>query len=341
MRILIIGGTGLISTPITREFLERGDDVTHYNRGQSTARYGPGDVKHLLGDRYLHAEFEHQVQGAGQWDCVIDMIGYKPADVESDIRAFTGRTKHFIFCSTVDVYTKPGTRLPYREDEPHRGIGGYATNKVKCEAILMQAHRRGDMAVTIIRPAMTYSEAGGFHSSFGGGAVFARLHEGKEIIVHGDGMSLWVTCFADDVGHAFVTAAGKERTFGRAYHVTGEEWMTWDQYHQIIAQAIGAPPPRMVHIPSEVLAKVAPRHAGLLMGNFRFNNIFDNSAAKADLDFRYRVTWLEGVKRIYAADARRGEGTKSDPDPFYERVLEAWKRLAQDMVEELSGQQNA
>jgi nucleoside-diphosphate-sugar epimerase len=340
MRILILGGTGLISTSITRELLQRGDDVTHYNRGLSEARYGGGDVKRIVGDRTQHADFERQIKGTGHWDCVIDMIGYRPADAESDVRAFAGQTRHLIFCSTVDVYTKPATRLPYREDEPQSGIGSYAINKVACESILMQAHRRGDISVTIIRPAMTYGQGGGIHSSFGGDVMVDRLRKGKEVIVHGDGMSLWVTCHADDVGHAFVTAAGKERTFGRAYHVTGEEWMTWDQYHQIVAQAIGAPPPRIVHIPSEILAKIAPRHAGLLMGNFRFNNIFDNSAAKADLDFRYRIPWLEGVKLTQAWMDARGKGGKDDQDPFYDRVLEAWKSLGENMANCLAGQES-
>jgi len=340
MRILILGGTGLISTSITRELLKRGDDVTHYNRGRSEAMYGPGEVAQIVGDRTRHGDFERQIKDTGQWDCVIDMIGYQPADAESDVRAFAGRTKHFIFCSTVDVYTKPATRLPYLENEPHRGIGAYAINKVACESILMQAHRRGDMPVTIIRPAMTYGQGGGIRSPFGGGVMIDRLRKGKEIIVHGDGMSLWVTCHADDVGHAFVTAAGKERTFGRAYHVTGEEWMTWDQFHQIVAQAIAAAPPRIVHIPSEILAKVAPRHAGICIGNFMFNNIFDNSAAKADLDFHYRIPWLEGVKRVQAWMDARGMGEKHDQDPFYDRVLEAWKHLGENMVDCLAGQES-
>lgn len=335
MRILIIGGTGLISTSITRELLDRGDDVTHYNRGRRKPVQGPGLVRQIVGDRTQYEQFERQMVEAGQWDCVIDMIGYKAPDVQSDIRALAGRTRQLIFCSTVDVYTKPATRLPYREDEPQSGIGSYAINKVACEAVLMDAHRRGLLAVTIIRPAMTYARGQGIQSSFGGRAMFGRLRQGKEIIVHGDGMSLWVTCHADDVGHAFVMAADNDRTFGRSYHVTGDEWMTWNQYYQTVAQAIGGPPPRMVHIPSDLLARVAPKQAGICAGNFMFNNIFDNSAARVDLGFRYRVTWLEGVKRDQEWMSAHN---KQDPpdDPFYDRVLEAWAAAGQGMAERLT-----
>ena len=336
MRVLIIGGTGLISTSITRQLLDRGHDVTHYNRGRHKPHYGPGQVRQIAGDRTQYAQFEQQMAQAGPWDCVVDMIGYKAPDVQSDVRAFTGRTGQLIFCSTVDVYTKPATHLPYREDEPQSGIGPYATNKVACESILMDAHRGGRLPVTIIRPAMTYARGQGIHSSFGGRAMFSRLRQGKEIIVHGDGMSLWVTCHADDVGHAFVSAVGNAGTLGRAYHVTGEEWMTWDQYYRTVARAIDAPPPRMVHIPSELLARVAPKQAGICATNFMFNNVFDNSAARADLDFSYRVSWLEGVQRDQAWLADHGKKDSDDLDPLYDRVLEAWKTAGQNMADQLA-----
>lgn len=120
MRILIIGGTGLISTPITRFLLERGDEVTHYNRAQFDLYPLPEGVRSIQGDRTDYTTFERQMAEAGEWDCVIDMVGYAPQDGESAVRAFHGRTGHFIFCSTVDVYRKPATRYPVTEIE---GLG--------------------------------------------------------------------------------------------------------------------------------------------------------------------------------------------------------------------------
>ena len=110
MRVLLIGGTGLISTSITRFLLERGDDVTHYNRGKLHLYPVPEDVHHIGGDRINYAAFERQMAELGAWDCVMDMVGYLPEDGASVVRAFRGRVGHFIFCSTVDVYRKPAGR---------------------------------------------------------------------------------------------------------------------------------------------------------------------------------------------------------------------------------------
>jgi nucleoside-diphosphate-sugar epimerase len=330
MKVLIIGGTGLISTTITRELLERGDDVTLYNRGRSDASVPiPSGWKALTGDRTDYAVFEAQMHAAGTFDCVMDMVGYLPGDAESAVRGFKGRVGHFIFCSTVDVYDKPAARYPYREDEPLSGLGTYATHKVACERILSAAHERGDFPLTIIRPAYTYGEGRGPVHSFGGSTRYLdRIRKGKPIVVHGDGNSLWVACHRDDVAHAFVAAAGQPRTYGKAYHVTGEEWMTWNQYHQQVALAMGAPAPQRVHIPSDLLAQIAPQHAGINAVNFQFNNIFDNSAAHADLDFRYTVKWADGVRRMVAWLDQRNRIEDSAADPYEDRLIAAWRALA-------------
>ena len=224
MRILIIGGTGLISTAISRELLARGYDLTLYNRGKTPSRI-PAGARYLSGDRNDFAAFEWQMAEAGTFDCVIDMVCFTPDQAESDVRAFRGRTGHFIFCSTVNVYTKPADRYPIREDAARVPIhDDYGTHKVQCEDLFFAAHARGDFPVTIIRPAHTYGEGGIIIHTFGWRTAYLdRIRKGKPIVVHGDGTSLWVACHVDDVGHAFVHAAGNTAAFGRAYHVTGEE----------------------------------------------------------------------------------------------------------------------
>ena len=161
MNVLIIGGTGLISSPMAQLFLERGDQVTHYNRGKADIYPVPAEVRQIQGDRTDYPTFERQMQEAGHFDVVIDMVGYLPEDGESVVRAFAGRTGHFIFCSTVDVYQKPATRYPITEAEPYGGLNAYSTRKIKIEKTLLAAHERGDFPVTIIRPAHTYGEGRG------------------------------------------------------------------------------------------------------------------------------------------------------------------------------------
>jgi len=338
MSVLIIGGTGLISTAITRLLMERSDDVTLYNRGQSEARF-PGRPKRILGDRTDYALFEAQMAEAGPFDCVIDMVCFLPEEAGSSVRAFRGRIGQYIFCSTVDVYTKPARRYPVREDEERqpRPSFPYAFHKAACERVLQAAHERGDFPVTIIRPAATYGEGRGLIHTFRGGTYYLdRVRRGKPIIVHGDGTSLWVECHRDDVGRAFVEAVGNTRAFGKAYHVTGEEWMTWDRYHQGVAQALGAPPPTLVHIPTDLLGKVAPKAAEWCVENFQFNNIFDNTTARADLGFYYTIPWVEGARRTVTWLDEHGQIENSDNYPFYDRIIAAWERLGEGLTQELA-----
>lgn len=336
MKILIIGGTGLISEPMTHFLLERGDDLTLYNRGQSQ-RPTPSGAKTIHGNRMDYRTFETQMAEAGHFDCVIDMVNYLPGDAESVVRAFRGRVGHFIFCSTVDVYRKPATRYPYTEDDVYGGLNAYSSNKVTCEQILLAAHDPADFPLTIIRPAYTYGEGRGPIHTFGGKTTYLdRIRKGKPIVVHGDGSSLWVACHRDDVARAFVAATGQARTVGKAYHTTGEEWMTWDIYHQRVAQAMGAPKPTLIHIPTDLLGAVAPKRAAIAVENFQFNNIFDNTAAHTDLNFRYTIPWVEGVRRMVAWLDEQGRIEASDQDDFDDRLINAWQQLGSRMGDEFS-----
>ena len=325
MKILIIGGTGLISVSIARELLDRGEDVTLFNRGKSSLPLDPR-AKVIHGDRTEYAAFETRMGEAGLFDVVMDMVGYAPEDGPSAARAFGGRTGHFIFCSTVDVYRKPAFRYPYTEGEPYGGLNAYSRNKVILEKTLREAESRGAFPLTIIRPAYTYGESRGPVHPAGGSTMFLdRVRKGKPVIVHGDGSSFWVACHRDDVAHTFVAAAGQPRTFGRSYHTAGEEWMTWDGYVRGIAEALGAPDPRIVHIPTDVLVKMAPERYGIVGENFQFNNIFDNTAARTDLDFRYTIPWKEGVRRMAAWLDANGGMENSDLDGMEDRLIEQWK----------------
>lgn len=334
MKILIIGGTGLISTPMTRFLVEAGADVTLYNRGVTGSRVPPG-VRAIHGDRQDYAAFEAQMQEAGSFDCVIDMVAYDPADAESVVRAFRGRIGQFIFCSTVDVYQKPASHYPYVEEEPYGGLNTYGRHKVRCEQTLLQAYKRGDFPLTIIRPAYTYGESRGILYPLASSAVYHdRLRREQPIIVHGDGSSLWVACHVDDVARAFIGAIENPAAFGKAYHTPGETWMTWNEYHEGVAKALGAPPPRLVHIPTDVLTRIAPKRSASIGDNFQFNNIFDTTAARRDLGFRCTISWIEGVQRTVAWFDGQGMGENADDAGFHDRLLAAWQQVTERMTEE-------
>ena len=332
MNILIIGGTGLISTSISRQLLEAGHNLTLYNRGQTEARL-EGDFDHIRGDRNDFAAFEEKFSAGETFDCVIDMVCYKPEQAESAIRAFAGRVGQYIFCSTVDVYTKPPATFPVREAHPRSSISDYGRDKAKCEDLFMDAHHAGHFPVTILRPASTYSEGGNIIHTFGWGTYFLdRLRQGMPVIVHGDGESLWVSCHSDDVARGFVNAVGNESAYGQAYHLTGEEWQTWNQYHQRLAEAIGAPSPTLVHIPADILVRISPEHTMVTYLNFQYSNIFDNSAAKRDLGFEITVDWLSGSKRTYDWLVEHDQVEDWQSFPLYDQIIERYRQGCNELV---------
>ncbi len=336
MKILIIGGTGLISTSLTRQLLERGEDVTLYNRGQSITRL-EGGFTHITGDRTNYREFEEQIRHLSAFDRVIDMVCYDPHEAMSAVQAFDGYTKQYIFCSTVDVYTKYPVTYPITEKVEHKPLGQYAEKKAQCEEIFQNAFQTRAFPVTIIRPAQTYGEGGPLIHSLGWSTTYIdRIRKGKPIIVHGDGMSLWSSCHIDDVARAFIGAIDNDKTIGNSYHVTGEEWRTWNRYHREVALALEAPEPQFIHIPSDLLARIAPKRADVCAINFQFNNIFDNTAARQDLGFRYTIPWIEGVRRTVNWLEEQKRIDNSDNDSTDDQIIAAWKNLSNQMVQDLA-----
>ena len=332
MNILIIGGTGLISTSISRQLIQAGHDLTLFNRGQTEPRL-EGNYRVILGDRNDFAAFEEKMAAAGPFDCVIDMVCFNPEQAASAIRAFTSRVGQYIFCSTVDVYTKPPLSFPVVESHQRISLSDYGREKARCEDYFMAAHVAGDFPVTILRPASTYGEGGNIIHTFGWETYFLdRLLKGKPVIVHGDGEALWVSCHVDDVASAFVNAIGNEKAFGQAYHLAGESWQTWNQYHDRLAEAIGAPKPTLVHIPADLLVRMAPDHTMITYLNFQYTNIFDNTAARQDLGFKVTVDWHTGAKRTFDWLIDNNQVENWQNFPFYDQVIDRYRQATNQLV---------
>lgn len=338
MRVLLVGGTGLISSAIAESLLSRGDDLVIFNRGLAAPR-PLGGIRQIIGDRYDAPSFIRSVRGAGPFDCIIDMIGYEPHDAASLVEAAQGTTGHLIFCSTVDVYAKPASVYPITESEPRRPVNAYGRGKAVSEDVLMAAAAK-DFAVTILRPAHTYGPGGrhrgNFVHAFGSSTTFLdRLRRGKPVIVPGDGSALRGSTHIRDVSATFVNATNTVPAELRVCHVTSEEWLTWNRYHQILAQALGGPEPELIHIPTALLARIAPKRAVRCPENYQFNGVYDNTAAHRELDFRYRTCFADGARETLAWVRRNGGFEDSDTDPFYDAVIAAWRTAADGLEADL------
>lgn len=323
MHVLIVGGTGLISTGITRQLADAGHGVTCLTRGETDARV-PDAVEFVHGDRNDDAALARARDRADP-DCVIDMVCFTPDQAESAIEVFGGAVEQYVFCSTVDVYHRPLPTNPVTETAPREPpVSDYGADKAAAEDLFLDAD--GDaFAATVIRPWSTYGEGGPVLHTLGTGTYYLdRLREGKPIVVHGDGQSLWGPCHRDDVAAAFVGAVGTEAAYGEAYHVTSEEVITWNQYHHVVADALDAPEPDLVHVPTDLLAEALPERTDMLLDHFQFSTVFDNAKARRDLGFEHTIPFREGVERTI--DRLREEDRIDDHDAENDdAVVEAWR----------------
>jgi len=333
MDVCIIGGTGLISTGIARQAVDAGHDVTAFHRGETDADL-PDAVSHVHGDRNDAADLE-RVAEAVDPDVVVDMVCFDPEQAESAVAAFDG-VDQYVFCSTVDVYHRPLDANPATEDAAREPpVSDYGENKAECEDIFMAAH--GDaFQTTVIRPWSTYGEGGPVIHTMGWGTYYLdRIRRGEPVIVHGDGATLWGPCHRDDVAGAFVGALGNEDAYGEAYHVTTEEVISWNQYHEYVADAMDAPDPELVAIPTDQLVAVAPDRTDPLLDHFQFSTVFDNSKAKRDLGFEYTVSFREGVERTI--DWLEEHDVIDDWDAENDdAIIAAWRDATDSFVETLA-----
>ncbi|HWA26421.1 MAG TPA: NAD-dependent epimerase/dehydratase family protein [Lacunisphaera sp.] len=328
MNVLIVGGTGLISTGIVRALRARGADITVFNRGRTDDRLGEG-VRRLVGDRQDFGAFERAVAASGPWDAVIDMICFRPDEAASVLRACTGRCRHFIFCSTVCTYGDTQTVIPTTEETPQRPHSDYGRNKLACEQLFLRADAAGDVQVTIIRPSHTFGPGGGIINNLHIEPTFlARLRAGRPIIVSGDGHGLWQSAYADDVGRAFAHAAGNPRCFGQAYNAVADEVATWDQYVLRTAAAIGAPVPRLVHLPTDLLLAHDRARFVLLEEITRFHGVYSNARLKRDVpEFRLTTPYEDGVRlTVDWIDRHRPVAPLTEDMPD-DRLIAAWDRF--------------
>jgi nucleoside-diphosphate-sugar epimerase len=331
MKVLFIGGTGLISTAIARQLLESGHEVTLYNRGKSENRVPDGAIE-MQGDRKNRAEFEAAFEGK-TYDVAVDMIAFSPDDTRSSMKAFKGRVGQFIHCSTVCVYSGPPAQIPTTETEEFHSIGGYGKAKIECEKLLFEAFETEKFPMTIMRPSHSYGEGSGVIRSFGPASNWlARLRAGKPIIVHGDGTSLWASCHVDDVARGFIGAMDNPKCIGEAYNITSDEWMTWETYHQQVAEVLGVGL-ETVHIPTEVLAQVAPDWSGSTREILAWTSIFDNSKIKSDTDYRGQtISWREGVKRnINWLERESPLQINAAEDEYEDQLIAAWREVGNQL----------
>lgn len=342
MKILLIGGTGTISSAITRQLAESGHDLWLLNRGNRKNEV-PAGVTQIIADINDTAEVLQQI-GDLKFDAVCEFIGFLPSQVERDIRLFKGRTRQYVYISSASAYNKPaashiiteGTTLanPYWE---------YSRNKIACEELLLDAWREEGFPITIVRPSHTYCERGvpvSVHGPKGSWQVLKRIMEGRPVLVNGDGSSLWTLTWNEDFARGFIGLLGNPKAIGEAFQIMSDEQLTWNQIYECVGNALGVAP-KLYHVASDFLAAVAPEaydFTGNLLGDKSVTVIFDCTKLKRAVPgFQATTRFDEGVRRCVAYLLAHPELQVEDPefDAWCDRVIQIQEEAKHKILKRL------
>ena len=325
MRVLFIGGTGIISSACSRLAVERGVELFVLNRGESW-RPIPDQATRLMGD-IRDAESARQAIGTLEFDAVVDWVAFTPEHVETDLKLFRGRTGHYIFISSASAYQTPPASLPVTEsailDNP---VWQYSRDKIACEERLIRAYREEKFPYTVVRPSHTYDCT--LLPPHGGWTVIDRMRRGEPVVVHGDGSSIWTLTHHRDFAKGLVGLLGRDEAVGEAFHITSDEWLTWDRIHHILARAAGVEA-EILHVPSQVIHDYDREWGESLLGDKTHSMIFDNSKIKRFVpDFAATIPFSRGAEEIitwYDADPSR-KTIDEELDRTMDRIINDWRQ---------------
>jgi nucleoside-diphosphate-sugar epimerase len=318
LRVLFIGGTGVISSACVREAVARDLDVVVLNRGQSAIRPLPPGVRQVRAD-VRDPRSVHDALDGLDFDSVVDFVAFTADHVQADIDRFRDRAGQYVFISTASAYQTPAARLPITESTPLRNpFWQYSRDKIACEDLLVREYRDRGFPATIVRPSHTYDATKTVLS--GGWTSLARMLAGKPVIVHGDGSSLWTVTHTTDFARACVPLLGQARTHGEAFHITSDDVLTWDQIALTLGSALGVTP-RIVHVPSDVIAARDPEWGAGLLGDKTHSMVLDNSKIKSVVPgWAAVVPFEQGAREI--ADFYRGHRDWQVVDPGLDALMD-------------------
>ena len=327
MKVLFIGGTGIISSACSQLAVNKNITLYHFNRGQ-TDRMVPPEIHVFHGDIRNPADLKELLKDH-TFDVVVNWVAYVPDHIQSDISLFRGRTGQYIFISSASVYQTPPHTLPVTESTPlDNPFWQYSRDKIACEKMLFEAFDRDNFPVTIVRPSHTYDERTLPFTA--GYTVVDRMRKGKPVIVHGDGTSIWTLTHHKDFAKGFVGLLGNSGAIGEAFHITSDEILTWNQIFYIIAEAADVISPELLYVPSKTIAQFDKNWGAGLLGDKSHSMIFANDKIKQVVpDFRAEIPFSQGAREImtwYDADTSR-QNTDHRFNTLYDRISQVFHEL--------------
>ncbi|MDR0690214.1 MAG: SDR family oxidoreductase [Spirochaetaceae bacterium] len=338
MKVLFIGGTGTISTAISRQLLDQGVELYLLNRG-NRSQVLSGPVKQISCDIHNEAEAAEKIKGLS-FDVTADFIAYTQEQAERDFRLFKDKTKQYIFISSASAYQKPLSDYRISEGTPlSNPYWQYSRDKIAGEDFLFKKYREEGFPITVVRPSHTYDERSvplGLHGKNGSWQVLKRMLDGKPVIIHGDGTSLWTMTSSSDFARAFIGLMGNIHALGEAVQITSDETLTWNQVYQTIADVLEVPL-RAVHVSSEFLALCggAYNFTGGLLGDKANSVVFDNTKLKRLVpDFTARIRFDQGIRTTINYIRSHPEHQREDPDfdAWCDRIIAVREKALKELT---------
>lgn len=338
MRALFIGGTGTISSAVVRRLAEdKMWEVWLINRGNRKDTV-PAGIHQIICDINDEKAVTDAI-GDMKFDVVGEFIGFTVSQVERDYRLFKDKTRQYIYISSASAYNKPAASYVITEGTALANpYWKYSRDKIACENYLMERYREDGFPVTIVRPSHTYDERSiplGVHGSKGSWQVVKRMMEGRPVIIHGDGESLWHLTFNEDFAIGYTALMGNRHAIGESFQITGDEVLTWNQIYQTIADALGVEL-NAYHVSSEFLASCGPQYdfEGSLTGDKAVSVVFDNSKIKRIApDMKTNVPFSRGVRIAldYILDHKECKVEDIEFDRWCDRIIEALENAKASM----------
>lgn len=332
MKVLFVGGTGIISSACAELSVAHGHELFVLNRSVSRKYPLPKGATLLIGDVYADEAHLASLLAGYRFDTVIDYIAFTPKDIERDLRLFRDRTDQFVFISSASAYQKPVQNYLITEDTPlENPYWEYSRNKIACEDLLMKEYYENGFPMTIIRPSHTYGPSQipfAVSSWLQPWTVIDRMKRGKKVIVPGDGTSLWVLTWNADFARGLVGLLGIKEAIGEAFQITSDQVLNWNQIHLEAYQALGLEP-NVIHIPSDFIARYDKDAVGSLVGDKSNSQVFNNSKIKKFVpEFTCEVTWADGLRRSLAwFDAHPEFQTVDDSaNKMWDKIISAYER---------------
>lgn len=331
MKALFIGGTGTISMAISKLCLSKGWELYLLNRGNRNAVPGLEKAHFITVDVNDEKAVAEKIAGL-HFDVVGEFIGFVPSQLERDYRLFKGKCDQFIYISSASAYQKPCNDFLISEKTPLANpYWQYSRDKIACEEYLMKLYREESFPVTIVRPSHTYDERSvplGVHGEKGSWQVVKRIMEGKPVIIHGDGTSLWTLTHNSDFAKGYVGLMGNIHAIGEAVQIMSDESVTWNQIYEVIAKTLGVKL-NAVHVSSEYLAAHSNYDfTGSLIGDKANSVVFDCSKLKRLVpEFVATKRMDQGIRETveYVLAHKECQTEDKDYDEWTDKIIEGLK----------------